>query len=218
MVLITHGLWQRRFGGSRDVLGQQIIIDGAPREIIGVVPEQSGFRVWLKFICRWMNFAPRMAFSAAGIIRVFSAWPIETRSHSRASGGRHEQYRARSGATLSGRRCRTHGECTHFARSRGGGLSPKCVAALWRGRVRFAHRLRQRCQSSTFSGVDAHTRIGRASRARRESQPARATTSDRKRLACSRWWRSRRVVLTLESRRHHRIEPAQRSALSRNPN
>src|SRR6185312_16711143 len=31
VVLITHGLWQRRFGGSRDVLGQQIIIDGAPR-------------------------------------------------------------------------------------------------------------------------------------------------------------------------------------------
>src|SRR6266403_1521174 len=42
VVLITHGLWQRRFGGSRDVLGQQIIIDGAPREIIGVVPEQIG--------------------------------------------------------------------------------------------------------------------------------------------------------------------------------
>src|SRR6266513_979612 len=42
VVLITHGLCQRRFGGSRDVLGQQIIIDGAPREIIGVVPEQIG--------------------------------------------------------------------------------------------------------------------------------------------------------------------------------
>src|SRR5438105_1758325 len=42
VVLITHGLCQRRFGGSRDVLGQQIIIDGASREIIGVVPEQIG--------------------------------------------------------------------------------------------------------------------------------------------------------------------------------
>src|SRR5882672_7338711 len=26
VVLITHGLWQRRFGGSRDVLGQQLMI------------------------------------------------------------------------------------------------------------------------------------------------------------------------------------------------
>ena len=41
VVLITNALWQRRFGGSRDVLGQQIMIDGASREIIGIVPEQS---------------------------------------------------------------------------------------------------------------------------------------------------------------------------------
>ncbi|PYK71052.1 MAG: hypothetical protein DME44_09170, partial [Verrucomicrobia bacterium] len=42
VVLITNALWQRRFGGSRDVFGQQVMIDGAPREIIGVVPEQVG--------------------------------------------------------------------------------------------------------------------------------------------------------------------------------
>ena len=42
VVLITNALWQRRFGGARDVLGQQIIIDGASREIIGIVPEQVG--------------------------------------------------------------------------------------------------------------------------------------------------------------------------------
>src|SRR5438067_13339738 len=42
VVLITNALWQRRFGGSRDVFGQQVMIDGAPREIIGVIPEQIG--------------------------------------------------------------------------------------------------------------------------------------------------------------------------------
>src|SRR5438093_7851599 len=42
VVLITNALWQRRFGGARDVLGQQIMIDGASREIIGIVPEQVG--------------------------------------------------------------------------------------------------------------------------------------------------------------------------------
>jgi len=40
VVLITNALWQRRFGGARDVVGQQIMIDGASREIIGIVPEQ----------------------------------------------------------------------------------------------------------------------------------------------------------------------------------
>src|SRR5436305_814597 len=42
VVLITNALWQRRFGGSRDVFGQQVMIDGASREIIGIVPEQVG--------------------------------------------------------------------------------------------------------------------------------------------------------------------------------
>jgi putative ABC transport system permease protein len=38
VVLISDGLWKRRFGGSRDVIGQSITLDGVPREIIGVVP------------------------------------------------------------------------------------------------------------------------------------------------------------------------------------
>ena len=71
MVLITHGLWQRRFGGARDVLGQQIIIDGAPRESLALFRNKSDFRVWLKFICHWMNFAPKTVFFAAAIIPVF---------------------------------------------------------------------------------------------------------------------------------------------------
>ncbi len=39
VVLISHGMWERRFGGSKDVLGHIVTIDGTPREIIGVVPE-----------------------------------------------------------------------------------------------------------------------------------------------------------------------------------
>ena len=38
VALISDKMWQRRFGGSRDVLGQQITIDGVPHEIIGVLP------------------------------------------------------------------------------------------------------------------------------------------------------------------------------------
>ena len=37
VALITEALWKRRFGGS-PVLGQQLLVDGVPREIIGVVP------------------------------------------------------------------------------------------------------------------------------------------------------------------------------------
>jgi putative ABC transport system permease protein len=38
VVLISDGLWKRRFGGSHDVIGQFITLDGVQREIIGVLP------------------------------------------------------------------------------------------------------------------------------------------------------------------------------------
>jgi putative ABC transport system permease protein len=37
VALISDGLWKRRFGGSADTIGKQIIVDGVPREIIGVL-------------------------------------------------------------------------------------------------------------------------------------------------------------------------------------
>jgi putative ABC transport system permease protein len=39
VVLLSHGLWQRRFGGSKDVLGKKLTLDGEPFEVIGVMPE-----------------------------------------------------------------------------------------------------------------------------------------------------------------------------------
>ena len=37
-VVIGYGLWQRRFGGSRSVLGQTVTIDDHPYTIVGVTP------------------------------------------------------------------------------------------------------------------------------------------------------------------------------------
>jgi putative ABC transport system permease protein len=39
VALISGGLWKRRFGGSRGVISQSIMLDGVEREIIGVLPE-----------------------------------------------------------------------------------------------------------------------------------------------------------------------------------
>jgi putative ABC transport system permease protein len=38
VALISDGLWKRRFGASRGVIGQSIMLDGVQREIVGVVP------------------------------------------------------------------------------------------------------------------------------------------------------------------------------------
>lgn len=38
VVVLGHGLWQRRFGSDRNVLGKKVLIDGAPHTVIGVMP------------------------------------------------------------------------------------------------------------------------------------------------------------------------------------
>jgi predicted permease len=39
VVVLSHGLWQRRFGASPDILGRTIEIDGVSSQVIGVLPE-----------------------------------------------------------------------------------------------------------------------------------------------------------------------------------
>src|SRR5262245_17151009 len=38
VTILTHGLWQRRFGGDPDVGGRRVNVNGATRTIIGVMP------------------------------------------------------------------------------------------------------------------------------------------------------------------------------------
>ena len=42
-VLLTHGYWQRKFGGDPAIVGKTIRVDGTPREVIGVMPERFRF-------------------------------------------------------------------------------------------------------------------------------------------------------------------------------
>jgi putative ABC transport system permease protein len=37
-VVLSHGLWQRRFGGDRQIVGRVVALDGAPHTVIGVMP------------------------------------------------------------------------------------------------------------------------------------------------------------------------------------
>jgi len=45
VVVLSHTCWQVRYGGSRDVLGKTIRLDGETVEIIGVMPESFDYRM-----------------------------------------------------------------------------------------------------------------------------------------------------------------------------
>ncbi len=41
--MLSYGYWQRRFGGDRAVLGRRVMMDGEPREVIGILPRDFHF-------------------------------------------------------------------------------------------------------------------------------------------------------------------------------
>jgi predicted permease len=43
VVILSHGLWQRRFGRDPDILGRTVELNGNPHEIVGVMPEGFSF-------------------------------------------------------------------------------------------------------------------------------------------------------------------------------
>jgi putative ABC transport system permease protein len=43
VVVLSHGLWQRRFGGDRSIIGKSVPLDGKSYEVIGVMPKNFSF-------------------------------------------------------------------------------------------------------------------------------------------------------------------------------
>jgi putative ABC transport system permease protein len=69
VVVISHGLWQRRFGGSPGIIGRKILLNDEPYEVIGVMPKgfyfmpsrdieiwmPSSFPAWMRTNFGWHN-------------------------------------------------------------------------------------------------------------------------------------------------------------------
>jgi predicted permease len=51
VLVITHGLWQRRYGGSRDAIGRRLMVSERPFTIVGVMPPDvecpHGVEAWM---------------------------------------------------------------------------------------------------------------------------------------------------------------------------
>jgi putative ABC transport system permease protein len=42
-IILTHGLWQRRFGSDPKIIGRQITLNGGPASVVGVLPADFDF-------------------------------------------------------------------------------------------------------------------------------------------------------------------------------
>jgi putative ABC transport system permease protein len=52
VMILSASLWKRKFGGNPAIVGQHIVVDGRPREVIGVMPDrfhypETSTAVWL---------------------------------------------------------------------------------------------------------------------------------------------------------------------------
>jgi putative ABC transport system permease protein len=61
VVLLSHGLWARRFGADTAAVGRSLRISGVPHRIIGVMPEGIRFP---EFASLWVPMAPSVAAMA----------------------------------------------------------------------------------------------------------------------------------------------------------
>jgi putative ABC transport system permease protein len=43
VAIISHGLWQKGFGGASDIIGKQIQVNATPTTVVGVMPASFGF-------------------------------------------------------------------------------------------------------------------------------------------------------------------------------
>ena len=80
-IVLTHGLWQSRFGGAQDIVGRVVEIDGDSTEIIGVMP--AGFTFPDPDTQLWQPIRPDREqaqlgnFSARGLGRIGDGQTLE---------------------------------------------------------------------------------------------------------------------------------------------
>ena len=75
VLVISYGLWQRRFGGAADAIGQKVVLDGEPYTLIGVMPASFQFApFWVTQAEMWapLDVSDRVTQRFFRSLRVFA--------------------------------------------------------------------------------------------------------------------------------------------------
>ncbi len=66
VVILSHALWQRRFGGEQSVLGRKLTLDGQSYEVVGVMPPRFQIPVQNDPVEIWSTMGPERVPPADG--------------------------------------------------------------------------------------------------------------------------------------------------------
>ena len=198
VVLLSHGVWTRRFGADADIVGTLVDLDGEPHTVVGVLPEGFDFpnpnnEFWTPLVIP--PFAPpspddpaelrtvvTLVFGGLGRLRP-GVSPEQAATEARTIlQGEQRQYRA-AGGRGSGIRRRARGRCPRGAAVGGDGRRvPAGAAGADRGHgARPVDRLHQRGGAASRARSHAPTDVRPVRGARRGPRPARAAAPDRER-------------------------------------
>ena len=188
VVVLSHGLWVRRFGGDSGVIGRSVSIDGTPFTVVGVMP--AGFSypeardLWVPLeydeVFRVSN---RGAWYLQVIGRLKPGVSATAASADVAAiAAQLAKQFPRSNTDLSMSVAPLHGWIVDRSRT-------ALLLLLGAVGIRAAHRLRERRQPHAGARGDAGGRAGGARGARRQARPAGAATADRKRRGGAGWRR-----------------------------
>jgi predicted permease len=74
-MVLSWGYWQRRFAGSRDVIGQHLVVDGTSYTVVGVMPRGFDFPMfWATGVQMWapLSLGERASSRTGSSLRVFA--------------------------------------------------------------------------------------------------------------------------------------------------
>lgn len=74
VVVLSHGLWQERFGGRANILGETLELNGRPRTVVGIAPAGFAYpetaRLWVPLILEGENRTRRDLHNLNAVARM----------------------------------------------------------------------------------------------------------------------------------------------------
>ena len=212
-VVISHGLWQQRFGGAADVVGRPLRLDGESYTIVGVMPPRFVFApFWATESELWAPLPLDAPARQPRRQQPAHLRPAQAGRRRRRGPGRRRSGDRAPGADVPGHQPRRPGGAAEGAGRRP--HAPRPVGAARRRRLRPADRLRQRRAHAAGARRGAAVRDRRAPGARRDALPDRPPAADRK-PAARRAEQPRRPGHRRRRRPRHRGDGAAGSAARR---